>query len=137
VAEACEIVRQAAVGLDYIHRQGLVHRDIKPSNLMLRADGTVKVLDLGLALLGERQRDELSGCGRLMGTLDFMAPEQARDSHEVDPRADVYSLGCTLYLLLTGKAPYAGGTVRDAGLAKAKAAIPQCDFTLERHPPLL
>lgn len=130
VAEACEIVRQAAVGLDYIHRQGLVHRDIKPSNLMLRSDGTVKVLDLGLALLGERQRDELSGCGRLMGTLDFMAPEQARDSHEVDPRADVYSLGCTLYLLLAGKAPYAGGTETQVLLAHQQAPVPSLRGTL-------
>ena len=129
VAEACELVRQAAIGLQYVHEHGLVHRDIKPSNLMLArtsggrepSDSTinqpdhagrspvliVKILDLGLALLraedGER---ELTSTGRVMGTIDYMAPEQFEDTHGVDIRADIYSLGATLYKLLTRHAPF-------------------------------
>ncbi len=111
VADACEIIRQAALGLEHANQQGLVHRDIKPSNLMLCRDGIVKVLDLGLALL----RSELSNAehvthdGQVLGTLDYLAPEQAEDGHAVDIRADLYSLGCTLFRLLTGRAPFDSG----------------------------
>lgn len=115
VADACELVRQAAVGLTYVHERGMVHRDIKPSNLMLTRDDTgmplVKILDLGLALLDEVNspgRRGLTSEGQIMGTLDFMAPEQAMESHLVDIRADIYSLGSTLYTLLCGHAPFAG-----------------------------
>ena len=110
VADACELVRQAAAGLQCAHEHGLVHRDIKPSNLMLTAAGQVKVLDLGLALLLAEQPggDELTGTSQMMGTADYCAPEQAGDSHTVDIRADIYSLGCTLYKLLTGHAPFSG-----------------------------
>ena len=107
VAAACELARQAAVGLQYVHEHGLVHRDIKPSNLMLTPRGEVKILDLGLARL-HRQRggsDEMTGTGLTMGTADYMAPEQASDSHSVDIRADIYSLGCTLFKLLSGRRP--------------------------------
>jgi serine/threonine protein kinase/WD40 repeat protein len=112
VADACEIVRQAALGLQHAHEHGLVHRDVKPSNLIVSGTRTpvVKVLDLGLALLQERRGEadsELSGEGQVMGTLDYMAPEQGDNSHEVDIRADVYSLGATLYKLLCGAAPFA------------------------------
>jgi len=112
VASACEIIRQAALGLQYAHEQGLIHRDVKPSNLMLTMTQTnvasVKLLDLGLALFGAASEavDELTTVGQLMGTLDYMAPEQADNSHDVDARADVYSLGATLFKLLTGTAPY-------------------------------
>ncbi len=121
VASACEIIRQAAIGLHYAHAQGLIHRDVKPSNLMMEVspkDGQgncprektaiVKLLDLGLALFGAASEavDELTTVGQLMGTLDYMAPEQADDSHDVDARADVYSLGATMFKLLTGTAPY-------------------------------
>jgi hypothetical protein len=115
VADACELVRQAAIGLQEAHEHGMVHRDIKPSNLMLAKVGrgkkppTVKILDMGLALLGEAhsaQQRELTGTGQMMGTLDYMAPEQGMDSHEVDIRADIYSLGATLYKLLCGEAPF-------------------------------
>jgi serine/threonine protein kinase len=128
VADACELVRQAALGLDYVHQHGLVHRDIKPSNLMLTAEGQVKILDLGLARLhGDAAGDELTGEDQVMGTTDYMAPEQADDSHAVDGRADVYSLGCTLYKLLVGDAPFAGKAYRSPAqklLAHNQAAVP-------------
>ncbi len=110
VAEAAEIIRQAAEGLDHAYCKGLVHRDIKPSNIVLARDGRVKLLDLGLALLrGDRTtQDDLTGVGQVMGTVAYMAPEQATDPHAVDVRADLYSLGCTLFFLLAGRAPYNG-----------------------------
>ncbi|MCA9175811.1 MAG: serine/threonine protein kinase [Planctomycetales bacterium] len=111
LAEACEIIRQAALGLECVHRAGLVHRDIKPSNLMVHFDheeATVKVLDLGLARLDMTHdpAHELTAEGQMMGTVDYMAPEQA-DGGEVGPWSDIYSLGATLYKLLAGVSPYA------------------------------
>jgi serine/threonine protein kinase len=127
--DACELIRQAALGLQYVHEHGLVHRDIKPSNLMVSLDGEVKVLDLGLVLLFEGCLSpvELTASGQVMGTADYMAPEQWVDSHQVDIRADIYSLGCTLYKLLTGKAPFGGpeyGSVLKKMRAHAEAAVP-------------
>jgi WD40 repeat protein len=127
ISEACEIARQAATGLAYVHQQGLVHRDIKPSNLMVASDGTVKILDLGLALLNDSQAGELTSNGQMMGTPDYMAPEQADNSHQVDHRADIYSLGCTLFKLLTGKAPFADPDCSTAAKklrAHAEAPVP-------------
>ena len=109
MAVACEIVRQAAIGLQHIQENGLVHRDIKPSNLMVAQTGVVKILDLGIARL--RSDDEagtLTAEGGLMGTPDFMAPEQVLEVGRVDIRADIYSLGCTLYRLLSGQVPFDG-----------------------------
>ncbi|MCE5268688.1 MAG: TIGR03067 domain-containing protein, partial [Planctomycetaceae bacterium] len=137
VADACEVARQAAIGLQAAHEHGLVHRDVKPSNLMLTPEGAVKVLDLGLARfhggLGPGKGDsphlceapegpfrqmgtvpfsspdeDMTDTGLAMGTADYMAPEQATDSRAADVRADVYSLGATLYKLLAGRAPFAG-----------------------------
>ncbi len=109
VPDACEIVRQAALGLQYAHERGLVHRDIKPSNLLLAQNGIVKILDMGLALLScDTHQGELTSTGEIMGTLDYIAPEQIASTHHVDIRADLYSLGCTLFKLLTGIAPFAG-----------------------------
>ncbi len=109
VAQACQYIRQAALGLQYVHEKELVHRDIKPSNLMVTDTGVIKILDLGLSML----RRPLEGCeealtqeGTAMGTPGYLAPEQALDSHAVDTRADIYSLGCTLYYLLTGRPPF-------------------------------
>ena len=127
VGLACDYVRQAALGLQHMHEKGLVHRDIKPSNLMVAglldpAQGltpppgcVVKILDLGLARLhtsvDEMTRDLTGNNAVLIGTLDYMAPEQAHDFHGADIRCDVYSLGCTFYFLLTGQPPFPGGTI--------------------------
>jgi len=110
VSDACELVRQISTGLQYAHEHGLVHRDIKPSNLMLTPQGQIKILDLGLALLRTDQpgSGQLTSSGQTMGTADYMAPEQASNAHSVDVRADIYSLGCTLYMLLAGRAPFSG-----------------------------
>ena len=108
--EACELILQAALGLQCAHEHGLVHRDIKPSNLMLSRQGVVKLLDLGLARHQAEgpSDDEVTGTGEAMGTADYMAPEQAADSRSVDIRADLYSLGCTLYRLIAGQPPFTG-----------------------------
>ena len=104
---ACECIRQAALGLNQVHKHGMVHRDIKPSNLMLTKEGLVKLLDLGLARLREGQLEEqLTHESVPMGTVMYMAPEQARNPHDVDIRADLYSLGCSLFKLLCGFSPF-------------------------------
>jgi hypothetical protein len=112
-ANACEIVRQAALGLKEAHDRGIIHRDVKPSNLILAEAGPdglqpiVKVLDFGLARLGQPSAEaELTYSGQIMGTLKYMAPEQCASSCDADQRADVYSLGATLYRLLSGEAPF-------------------------------
>lgn len=115
VADACEIIRQAALGLQHAYEQGQVHRDVKPSNLFLTTAGEVKVLDLGLALLMEEaneNRDKLEERDQLIGTLQYMAPEQLENGHCVDIRADIYSLGATLYKLLCGRAPFSSKQYR-------------------------
>lgn len=117
IAEACEYIRQAAMGLQHAFERGMVHRDIKPHNLMRTPQGQVKILDFGLARLGRDAGPEeaftskakvLTAAETVLGTPDYMAPEQAVDSHAADIRADIYSLGATLYFLLTGRAPFAG-----------------------------
>lgn len=110
--DACDCVRQAALGLEHAHRHNVVHRDIKPQNLIRTPDGQIKVLDFGLALLhkepGEGRR--LTTLGTPLGTPDYMAPEQTTNAHGSDIRADIYSLGCTLYFLLTGRVPFPEGS---------------------------
>lgn len=114
LTQAVDWIRQAALGLQHAFERGVVHRDIKPSNLLLvkTADGRaiVKILDFGLAKFERESTDQqpLTQAGRLIGTVDFIAPEQAIDAHNADVRADIYSLGCTLFYLLTGKPPFAG-----------------------------
>ncbi len=125
VGQATAIIRQAALGLLHAHRAGIVHRDVKPGNLMRSVDGTIKVLDLGLARISEASLiqedlstgpDGLSGTikrrhekkGRLVGTLPFMSPEQLEDPNQVDARSDIYSLGATFFFLLTGRPPFTG-----------------------------
>jgi formylglycine-generating enzyme required for sulfatase activity len=139
IADACEVVRQAALGLQYAHEQGMVHRDVKPSNLMLTAEGRVKILDLGLALLRSTgpQGEEVTNTGQTVGTADYIAPEQVNDSHLVDVRADVYSLGCTLYKLLSGQAPFAGPDYQGAFrkmMAHVREAVPSIKQRREEIP---
>ena len=129
VADACEIVRQAALGLQHAHEHGLIHRDIKPSNLMLTNDGTVKVLDLGLARLIDEAAPawDMTSAGQIVGTGDFISPEQGQDTRNADARSDIYSLGCTLYFLLAGRAPFSGpqyGTFVQKVMAHANEPIP-------------
>lgn len=106
--DAAEIARQAARGLQYIHDATRIHRDIKPSNLMVAKSGEVRILDLGLAKFTQpsEQIGELTRSGYILGTLDYMAPEQADDSSRADIRSDIYSLGCCLHKLVTGSAPF-------------------------------
>jgi serine/threonine protein kinase len=114
LAEVMQIALQAAHGLEYIHNEQLVHRDLKPSNLMLADDGTVKILDLGIARVAADWSAQPglthNGGQGIMGTLEYVSPEQARDPTRVDGRSDLYSLGCSLFELLTGRPPF--GDVR-------------------------
>lgn len=141
IQEACEYVRQAAQGLQHAYERGMVHRDIKPQNLMLQASpdasaqaspvasaeaspvasapGVIKILDFGLAQFATEiaETSGLTQVGAMMGTPDYMAPEQARDAHSADIRADIYSLGCTLYCLLSGGAPFPQGSIVEKVMA--------------------
>jgi len=121
VTRACHYVSQAALGLQHAHEAGWVHRDIKPGNLLLDRTGAVKILDMGLARFfrgpqGEGLTEKYDS-NSVLGTADYLAPEQAVNSTEVDIRADLYSLGATLYFLLTGRAPFESGTVAEKLLA--------------------
>lgn len=135
VVEAVGYVIQVARGLEYAHSEGIVHRDIKPGNLLLDKRGTVKILDMGLASMKEvpgedapppqqRAGEFVTQENQLLGTFDYMPPEQAEDAHTVDHRADIYSLGCTLYRLITGRLPYAGDTAIKKILAHRESPIP-------------
>lgn len=135
IHEAADLVRQAALGLHYAHEEGFVHRDVKPANMMLDKRGTLKILDLGLGLSGAegpeaasltQEHDE-----KVLGTADFLAPEQVTDSHNVDKRADIYSLGCTLYYLLTGAGPFAEGNVKERFRKHLQASPPNL---IEKRP---
>ena len=105
--QVCDILLQVAAGLDHAHSHGFVHRDIKPSNLIMDEHGVVRILDFGL-VRRQQQSAEMTCPGLLMGTIDFLSPEQAADGRMADHRSDLYSLGCTLLFLLTGKVPYSG-----------------------------
>ncbi len=152
VDQAVDYIRQASLGLQHIADKGFVHRDIKPSNLLVTQAakdapavetaastgnqatprwGWLKILDLGLARLHEPTANGASPLtqagGVLRGTADYLAPEQAVDFHRADIRADIYSLGCTLYFLLTGQAPYEGGTLAQKLMKHQRGDMPALD----------
>jgi uncharacterized protein (TIGR03067 family) len=156
VAQACDYVRQAALGLQHAHEQGMVHRDVKPQNLMLTPQGQVKILDFGLARLAlenvpteaaadaasrpgasTRPTGSLTEMGVVMGTPDYLAPEQAADPHAADIRADIYSLGCTLYDILAGHAPFPEGTALQKVMAHAQQKARPLDAIRKDVPPRL
>jgi len=141
VAQAVECVIQAARGLQYAHDEGIVHRDIKPANLVVDKKGTVKILDMGLARVGgasdDPRAEKLTQSGQVMGSVDYMPPEQSQDTHAVARRADVYSLGCTLYRLLTGEAPSQGETLIQILLAHRESQIPSLCRARSDVPPAL
>ncbi|MEQ8786834.1 MAG: serine/threonine-protein kinase [Pirellulaceae bacterium] len=132
VEEVGDYIAQAARGLQFAHEKGVVHRDIKPGNLLLSSDGVVKILDMGIARVdrqaphhGEDETEtQLTQAGAVMGTVDFMAPEQAMNLRNADARSDIYSLGCTLYYLLAGKPAYHGETVVEKIFAHRDIAVP-------------
>ena len=122
---AANFIAQAAEGLNYAHEQGLIHRDVKPANLLVNQFGVVKILDLGLALICTDDAASLTLLHNenVIGTADYLAPEQALNSHAVDPRADIYGLGGTLYFALTGHPPFSAGTLAQR-IAKHQTEVP-------------
>lgn len=136
---AVDCMLQSARGLAYAHEQGIIHRDIKPHNLLLDSHGIVKITDLGLARLSRdaeaQAMTQVTSAGGVIGTVDYMSPEQAIDSTTLDHCTDIYSLGCTLYYLLTGQAPYRGPTVMAILLKHREAQIPSAALCRADIPP--
>lgn len=127
VARAARLFSEVASALDHAHHQGLIHRDMKPSNIMITPHDHAKVLDLGLALVqGEApvEREIIGGEGYVVGTMDYIAPEQSENAYKVEPRSDIYAMGCTLYFALTGQPPFPGGTAVEK-IHRHRTADPQ------------
>lgn len=124
-SEAALLIAQAADGLQHAHQRGVIHRDVKPANLLLDLEGKIRLLDMGLALVAAQEEESLTVVHNenVLGTADYLAPEQALNSHKVDHRADIYGLGCTLYFLLTGKPPFPDGTLAQR-IAKHQREMP-------------
>ncbi|HET6880019.1 MAG TPA: protein kinase [Pirellulales bacterium] len=141
IRKAVDYILQAARGLKFAHDKGVVHRDVKPANLLLGKDGIVRILDMGLARIdvdGESSTQiELTETGAVMGTVDYMAPDQALDIRRADARADIYSLGCTLYYLVTGKPMYDAPSLMGKLLAHRDQPIPSLVQTQTAVPPQL
>ena len=148
LAEALNVTQQAAVALQYAHDQGVTHRDIKPHNLLITVDPdsgerNVKILDLGLArfdsLLGENmdasQHAAMTNTGVIMGTVDYMSPEQALRSRDADNRSDIYSLGCTMHYLLTGNPVFDGDTLMARLIAHRESPVPSLEQQCPGAPP--
>ena len=133
---AVDYIRQAALGLAHAHEAGLVHRDIKPANLFIDDKGVVKILDLGLVKSFEEPEDSSSLTGEhentVLGTADYLAPEQAVSSRDVDARADIYALGYTLYYAITGHPPFPEGTIHQRIMGASNPATP--NLFLRRGP---
>ena len=131
-AEVIDTIRQTAEALNYAHGAGVVHRDIKPHNLLPDEGGTVKILDMGLARFdaymdegGDATRHAaMTNSGVVMGTVDYMSPEQAVNSRNANAASDIYSLGCTMYFLLSGKPIFSGDTLMEKLVAHREQAIP-------------
>ena len=123
--QIADLIAQAARGLQHAHEVGLIHRDVKPANLLVNSQGKVKLLDLGLALFSDDKQASLTidYNDKVLGTADYLAPEQALNSHKVDARADIYGLGCTMYFMLTGSAPFPEGSIAQR-IAKHQSAMP-------------
>jgi serine/threonine protein kinase len=133
---AVRYVAQVATGLQHAHEMGLVHRDIKPANCLLDQHGTVKLLDMGLAKLNDDETSlTLANDENVLGTADYLAPEQALNSHAADARADIYSLGCTLYFLLVGRPPFPDGTISER-LLKHQVEEPESLLKIRPDTPL-
>jgi serine/threonine protein kinase len=147
-SRAVDYVRQAAVGFAYAHTQGIIHRDIKPQNLLVDRNQHVRILDMGLARLNPTNaaadptssagaQTELTQSGVIMGTVDFMSPEQATNTRNANEQSDIYSLGCTLYFLMTGRAMFDGETCMERLLAHHQDSRPSLVATLSKIPPAL
>lgn len=139
--DALNCIIQVAQGLEYAHGKGVIHRDIKPANILIDDQGDLKILDMGLArlqenedILGSGGETELTTSQFFMGTIDYMAPEQARNTKHADHRSDIYSLGCTLYFLLTAKPVFGGGTTVERILAHKEQPIPRLSKLLPQVP---
>ena len=143
VHEVAKWIAQAAEAMAYAHGEGVIHRDLKPSNLLIDRQGAVRVLDLGLARINSEvaatapSSEAVTEEGRAMGTIDYMAPEQAEDARQADARSDIYSLGCTLYRLLAGKPPYDGTTKIKKLIAHREQPIPSIRAVRPDAPPEL
>ena len=147
-SRAVDYVRQAADGFACAHAQGIIHRDIKPQNLLVDRKQHVRILDMGLARLNPTntaadpaspagEQTELTQSGVIMGTVDFMSPEQATNTRNANERSDIYSLGCTLYFLLTGRAMFDGETCMERLLAHHQDSRPSLVTSVSKIPPAL
>lgn len=128
VSQAIDFTLQAAQGLAFLHSQGIIHRNVKPASLLIDQCGGLRVANLTAALVEDEERDDpddqLTRQGQMVGTADYLPPEQAFDSHAADARSDVYGLGCTLYFLLTGSPPYPGASGHRAATAHVMLPTP-------------
>jgi len=141
---SCECISQAAEGLEHAHQQGFVHRDIKPGNLMVAANDTsarplVKILDLGLARLVVEEGDpeRITKTGHVLGTIDYMSPEQVADTRMVDIRGDIFSLGCTMFKALTGQNAFDGRTMPEKVMSRLRSEAPRASRLRPDVPPEL
>src|SRR5262249_6517682 len=135
---ACEVLRQALLALQHAHQQGVIHRDVKPSNfIIVKRTGKllVKLGDMGLARQQHDRESRRTRAGTTVGTVDYMAPEQAKNSDIADPRSDIYSLGCTLFHMLSGHAPFPEGSMVERMYKHLEAEPPDVRDLNDSVPP--